>query len=448
MEKTETTFLLSATGVKVDDILSSRPMEHATIPDLEDILNSPPVKHYPYNKTYEEAVNDPYIILHTSGSTGLPKPIVFTHGATLAVHHHRSLPAIDSASGLPIRRFFTGSEEPKRMFLPFFSFHAICSTIFMVGSVLGDLIYVPGFRQRTVTKDDVFDILDHCNAQYAFMSPSMVEDLARSPDVAKHLGKLEKVLYGGAPITEAAGNIFSKHTYLQDQWGITETGKVADLEADPEDWAYCAFPVAANGMEFVERTENLYEMIIRRTPQSYPNLGVFWRCPEEDVFYPGDLWSPHPDPKKAKFVWKYEGRTDDLICWKTGINLHPAAYETKHAEHYLIRSAVIAGTGHRQPVLLLELVEPRDEPESRAALIDQIWQESVVPVNNVAPKYGQVAKTHVLIATPDKAFERSIKGTVARKATLRAYEAEIDSVYQKYGDEDMDVTERLPASVH
>jgi acyl-CoA synthetase (AMP-forming)/AMP-acid ligase II len=35
---------------------------------------------YPYDKTFEEAEWDPLLILHTSGSTGMPKPIVARHG--------------------------------------------------------------------------------------------------------------------------------------------------------------------------------------------------------------------------------------------------------------------------------------------------------------------------------------------------------------------------------
>lgn len=34
--------------------------------------------HYPYNKTWDEACNDPCLIVHTSGSTGMPKIIYYT----------------------------------------------------------------------------------------------------------------------------------------------------------------------------------------------------------------------------------------------------------------------------------------------------------------------------------------------------------------------------------
>lgn len=34
--------------------------------------------HYPYNKTWDEACNDPCLIIHTSGSTGMPKVIYYS----------------------------------------------------------------------------------------------------------------------------------------------------------------------------------------------------------------------------------------------------------------------------------------------------------------------------------------------------------------------------------
>lgn len=35
--------------------------------------------HYPYPKTFEEAKNEPLVVVHTSGTTAVPKPIVYSH---------------------------------------------------------------------------------------------------------------------------------------------------------------------------------------------------------------------------------------------------------------------------------------------------------------------------------------------------------------------------------
>lgn len=70
LEQTDCHIFLSGLGVHVDDILAARPMKHVVIPDLEELLDQTKAPHYPYEKTFEEAKYDPYVVLHTSGTTG------------------------------------------------------------------------------------------------------------------------------------------------------------------------------------------------------------------------------------------------------------------------------------------------------------------------------------------------------------------------------------------
>jgi len=48
-----------------------------TIPSLDTLINLDPtqVTQQPYNKSFEQTKNDPIFVLHTSGSTGVPKPL-------------------------------------------------------------------------------------------------------------------------------------------------------------------------------------------------------------------------------------------------------------------------------------------------------------------------------------------------------------------------------------
>lgn len=42
------------------------------IPGNEELLDGPLFPDYPFEKTFEEARTDPFVVLHTSGSTGTP----------------------------------------------------------------------------------------------------------------------------------------------------------------------------------------------------------------------------------------------------------------------------------------------------------------------------------------------------------------------------------------
>ena len=55
-------------------------MRSFKVEKLDDLLYKQGTKPYPYNKTFEEAARDPIAIVHTSGSTGMPKPILWNHG--------------------------------------------------------------------------------------------------------------------------------------------------------------------------------------------------------------------------------------------------------------------------------------------------------------------------------------------------------------------------------
>lgn len=114
------------------------------VPSFQEMLDGKEgVTPYPYVKTFEEARNDPIVVLHSSGSTGketvklkwcqikklticlfcqgLPKPITITHGS-VAAHdndHNISAPPNRKKQDTTV---FTLDGENRRLYsiLPFF----------------------------------------------------------------------------------------------------------------------------------------------------------------------------------------------------------------------------------------------------------------------------------------------------------------------------------------
>ncbi|TGO50943.1 hypothetical protein BOTNAR_0374g00130 [Botryotinia narcissicola] len=71
-------------GYKVAPIVKLHDYLHVlTIPSIEELLNTT-YEYFPYGKTFEEAKAEPLVALHTSGTTGLPKPVIFTHDYAVA----------------------------------------------------------------------------------------------------------------------------------------------------------------------------------------------------------------------------------------------------------------------------------------------------------------------------------------------------------------------------
>ena len=73
------TLLISAErSPEIDSILDGYDMRVFQIPELKDLLDQIH-PYYEFKKTFDEAKNEPLIVLHTSGTTGFPKPVIWTH---------------------------------------------------------------------------------------------------------------------------------------------------------------------------------------------------------------------------------------------------------------------------------------------------------------------------------------------------------------------------------
>ncbi|CAM6002878.1 unnamed protein product [Sphagnum balticum] len=84
----------------VDEFLHQRPMKVIELPGLDELLDAEAAEPYPYTKTFDQAIRDPFCLLHTSGSTGLPKPIGWSHGLIGTMDAVRLLPPTDGDGGM------------------------------------------------------------------------------------------------------------------------------------------------------------------------------------------------------------------------------------------------------------------------------------------------------------------------------------------------------------
>lgn len=82
----------------VEHILQGRLMETVDVLSLGEMLSKEQVPVYPYHRTFEEVCKQPFAALHTSGSTGLPKPIIMTQGIVSAFEGIMQFPPVDGRS--------------------------------------------------------------------------------------------------------------------------------------------------------------------------------------------------------------------------------------------------------------------------------------------------------------------------------------------------------------
>ncbi|KAK7756796.1 hypothetical protein SLS62_001239 [Diatrype stigma] len=475
MRQTECAALFSAVGVRVDDILAGRPeMAHFLVPDLDDLLASSgtgdaaaaaQAKPYPYTKTYDEAKLDPYLILHSSGTTGDPKPVVLNHAVTASLDAHLALP---DAHGLPHCLELSAVGDGVRFLTVTLPYHAMSAQYALNLSVFGGGVFVPGFRHRGVDAADIYAIIEHARVTAATLTPWMMEDIARRGDARRYIEGFDKVCFGGAALSDYAIGVWGRHTRIQNIWGATEVWAPPQLEGDNADAAYVHFDTVHGALALrpLEAAEcfaddgapvGLYEAVVVMRPDNahlsawHLRQGITPETagpPPYPEYRSGDLWTPHPDPAKAAYAWRFAGRADDLLTFSTGINMHPAPMERAILADRRVVGALVVGTGRRQPLLLVELRQGEDgEQQDQAAVEASLWADVVEPQNAKIPVYACIMRSHILYVGPG-GFVRTPKGSVNRAQTMRKYGDRIEETYRKFGDKWQDANQRFGSIVH
>ncbi|KAA6414504.1 MAG: hypothetical protein FRX48_01253 [Lasallia pustulata] len=438
-KSTECTTLVTSEPVPpyVAPLLAGYAMRVLRIPGNEELLDGPVFPNYPFEKTLEDAHTEPFVILHTSGSTGLPKPVTLTHGYFAALDAMAWLPAPAGTSSATRKYYNT------RMFNAMPAFHAggccliLCFTVFA-----GTINVLPPSNKPL---DASTAILAHkfARAELTFLLPALYEEMSKTPGLLDQLSDMRYAIYSGGPLSEASGDAVRTKTRVQNYIGATEIGCLPQLEVDQEDWRYIA--INPNyGAEFRHHSEDLYELFIVRDKELEAHQPAFQIFPNLQEFSMTDLYVKHPTKPG---LWLHSGRADDIIVYVTGEKFNPVSMENLIQSGPMVRSALVTGTGRFQSALLIEPTNGlHTSAEERARMIEAIWPV-VEQANSECPTHAKVSKSLILFTTPEKPMLRAGKGTVQRKLTIGAYLKELDAIYAEADTiDEFDATKKIDVS--
>ncbi|KAL8788694.1 MAG: hypothetical protein Q9195_007195, partial [Heterodermia aff. obscurata] len=409
-------------------------VSYTSIPFFDTMLESRP-KHYFYRGTFENNENDPVLVLHSSGSTGLPKPIQMTNGTFTTMDNDRRLENIDGRK----KQDFTiwDFPSPSKFYSSFPPFHLagfLALVIVPVFSATATPVLGPPLRPPSGFLAS--DILSSQDIRALFVPPTIIEQLLDEPQILDKFQKMDYVCYAGGPLSQSAGDKLKDIVDLCQYYGATESSNIPQLLPSRENWAYMEWHPACNiEMQPRDLQEGTYEMVHFLDDSTRGHSPLNHNLPGVREWRSKDLFRRHPADEK---LWQFAGRVDDIIVLSNGHKFNPVTAESVIQDHPLISGALIIGLGRAQAALLIEL--KADEPHT-PGIVDMIWPV-IEKANSGLPGQGRILRTKVLIAPAANRFYRTAKGTIVRKLTEKAFVTEIEALYS--GSEEVIETE-VPA---
>ncbi|KAL9053698.1 MAG: hypothetical protein Q9206_003833 [Seirophora lacunosa] len=386
-------------------------------PELHHLLREDIAPSYAYTKSWEEAMKDPWIIFHTSGTTGLPKPVIYTNMMMTSIDAARTMPDPDDETILD-------HYAEHRWYTPLPSLHFVGMTAALQFTVFLGSTIVFGPAERPTTAEVVSQILDHARLDGMIVPPSLLEGLCGNDETLNKVKRLKCVQYAGAPLRKEVGDLIAREVRLVSAIGSTEAGAWFPKVQEAADWNYSSF-MKGTGIDFERRGDDLYELVFRRQDEYRRWQQIFDIYPDLDVFHTKDLFIKHPT--KAD-LWAYAGRADDIVTFSHGIDVHAAKLEEIIESDPRIRSALVGGEGRSRPFLILELSGAAESTQQ--AQVDDIWSV-VEQANGLCLESVRLTKRLTLIAGADKPLRRTAKGTIARHDSAALYQDEIDMLYTR-----------------
>ncbi|KAL2136924.1 hypothetical protein VTI74DRAFT_85 [Chaetomium olivicolor] len=340
-------------------------------------------------------------IIHSSGSTGLPKPIYQTHKAALANY----------AVSMEMKAFIT---------LPLFHNHGICNFFRAIYS--GKPIHLYN-ASLPLTHDYLASIMRTHKFEIFYGVPYALKLLAESEEGIDILRSLKIVMYGGSACPDELGNrLVECGVHLVGHYGATEVGQLMTSFRPKGDkaWNYVRESDKLSPfLEWIPRGPNLFECAVK---DGWP-AKIASNQPDGS-YRTKDLFEPHPTIPKA---WKYIARSDDTIVLVNGEKFNPVQLEGDIRSHKAVAEAVVFGSG--RPYLGILLVPAANLAHLTVDQVREIVWPVVQKAQESAESYARISKEMICVLPADCSCPRTDKGSVIRSAFYKAFAAEIDATY-------------------
>lgn len=395
------------------------------IGSMEDFLTSIS-EPYPYQTPLEKAKGDGAFVCHTSGTTGIPKPCIYTHEFMLRMARTMLL---TPPSGYTSLQSLLG-HNVQILLLPLF--HPAGVQLAILNAVFNRCVVIIPSWTAPPSIESLLAISRNVKADWAMASPFTLEALAKDEAMLDEIAsQLKLLVFAGGSLPKMLGDVIAKKIRLVSFLGSSETAGLPVIYPDEfdssENWEYMMFhPKISASLQ--PQTADSFELVLEKSTSAQMYQPIFDRFPQLNKFRTGDLFKKHPTRSN---MWAHASRADDIIVFLNGEKTNPVSFENHLTKHRDIEAAIVFGDQRFEAGVLIELKAGRSpqSPEDMANYVKGLWP-IIEQANQDAPAHARITTSHVLFTNPEKPFLRTPKGTVMRKATLDRYADEIDKLYQ------------------
>ncbi|KAJ3777681.1 L-aminoadipate-semialdehyde dehydrogenase [Lentinula raphanica] len=365
------------------------------------------IKPFPPVLTPEQELHRPAVYLHSSGSTGFPKPISITHYRLIAnMVINQNKPGFSTA---PVFHGFGHSAffrclypgQPFTLFPP----HLPLTS----ANICAIHALSPDVRQ-------------------CFAVPYVIKMLSETQEGTKMLTTFDVVNFAGSPLpvdlgtrlTEAGVNLLSIY-------GSTEIGVTMDSDRDftsDKKWNWLRPTVLSKQYIVMEpRGEDTFECVIK---DGFPGKALSNR--PDGSFATKDLFQCHPEEKDR---YMYLGRLDDTLVHTLGEKTNPVPMELCiRGNSPYVAEVIVFGTG-RPTTGCLILPSELGKDLSESELMDKIWPV-IEQANAEAPTHSRLLPEMIGFLSYGTHIPIASKMSILRPVCYIEFKDIIENIYFEF----------------
>ncbi|KAL4755761.1 uncharacterized protein BDW70DRAFT_167943 [Aspergillus foveolatus] len=344
-------------------------------------------------------------IIHSSGSTGLPKPIFQTHAACIA-------------------NYTTSNSYRALLTLPLYHNHGLCTFFRSIFKAKPIAIYNANLP---LTGKNILEVMETFRPESFHGVPYVLKLLSEVPGGVEALARCQQVLFGGSSCPDELGDyLVDNGVRLISHYGATELGQLmtSDRPVGDKLWNYVRpLKVSQPYLRMEELEDGSYECVVL---DGLP-AKVSSNCNDPpNSFRTRDTFLKHPSVPNA---WKYLGRIDDRVTLINGEKVLPVPIEHRIRQNKYVKDNLVFGVGKPLPGLII-VPSAECQEMTKAEIVDKVWPD-IEAANKNAEAFSYISRDMVIVLDVGCPYPATDKGTMIRNRSYNEFSNLIEAAYQR-----------------